>query len=50
VDEKQHLAMNHAKQKLDKKRDKKGEGLFLPVVTVSALLGDPCDEQCGIQN
>jgi hypothetical protein len=29
------MAMNHAKQKLDKKRDKKGEGLFLAVVNFS---------------
>jgi hypothetical protein len=32
IDKKQHLAMNHAKQKLEMKRDKKDKGLFLPVV------------------
>jgi hypothetical protein len=35
VDEKQHLAMNQARQKLDKKQDKKGEDLFLLVVNFS---------------
>jgi hypothetical protein len=28
VDEKQHLAMNHAKQKLDKKRDNQAKVYF----------------------
>jgi hypothetical protein len=35
VGEKQHPAMNLARQKLDKKRDKKGKGLGLPVVNFS---------------
>jgi hypothetical protein len=45
VDEKQHLAMNHAKQKLDKKRYKKGEGLFLPVVNFSQSAWLPAEKR-----
>jgi hypothetical protein len=37
--------MNHAKQKLDKKQDKKGEGLFLPVVNFSLSAWLPAEQR-----